>query len=71
MEIYAIEKRLNRLSNMGLITRQVASLIICTYCDDESKQRLIEENISKIEKMNDEADDLFIQLNVLINEMLY
>ncbi|MBE6747355.1 MAG: hypothetical protein E7558_07915 [Ruminococcaceae bacterium] len=71
MEIYAIEKRLNRLSNMGLITRQVASQIICTYCDDESKQRLIEENISKIEKMNDEADDLFIQLNVLINEMLY
>lgn len=71
MEIYAIEKRLNRLSNMGLITRQVASQIICTYCDDESKQRLIEENISKIEKMNDEADDLFIKLNVLINEMLY
>ncbi len=71
MEIYAIEKRLNRLSNMGLISRQVASQIICTYCDDESKQRLIEENISKIEKMNDEADDLFIQLNVLINEMLY
>lgn len=71
MEIYAIEKRLSRLSNMGLITRQVASQIICTYCDDESKQKLIEENISKIEKMNDEAEDLFIQLNVLINEMLY
>ena len=71
MEIYAIEKRLSRLSNMGLITRQGASQIICTYCDDESKQKLIEENISKIEKMNDEAEDLFIQLNVLINEMLY
>lgn len=71
MEIYAIEKRLSRLSNMGLITKQVASQIICVYCDNENKQPLIEENISKIEKMNDEADDLFIQLNVLINEMLY
>lgn len=71
MEIYAIEKRLSRLSNMGLITKQVASQIICVYCDNESKQQLIEDNIGKIEKMNDEADDLFIQLNVLINEMLY
>lgn len=71
MEIYAIEKRLSRLSNMGLMTKQVASQIICVYCDYEDKRKLIEENISKIEKMNDEADDLFIQLNVLINEMLY
>ncbi len=71
MEIYAIEKRLSRLSNMGIITKQVASQIICVYCDNENKQRLIEDNIRKIENMNDEADDLFIQLNVLINEMLY
>lgn len=71
MEIYAIEKRLSRLTNMGLLTKQVASQIICLYCDNEDKQKLIEENISKIERMNDEADDLFIQLNVLINEMLY
>lgn len=71
MEIYAIEKRLSRLSNMGIITKQVASQIICVYCDNENKQSLIEDNIRKIENMNDEADDLFIQLNVLINEMLY
>lgn len=71
MEIYAIEKRLSRLSNMGIITKQIASQIICVYCDNENKQRLIEDNIRKIENLNDEADDLFIQLNVLINEMLY
>lgn len=71
MEIYAIEKRLSRLSNMGILTKQIASQIICVYCDCENKQKLVEENISKIEKMNDEADDFFIQLNVLINEMLY
>ncbi len=71
MDIKALEKRLKKLCDRGLLTKQVSSQVICLYCDNEEKRPLINRDLLKIENLNDEAEDFFIQLNILINEMLY
>ena len=71
MDIQTLEKRLQKLSNRGILNRDVASHIVCIYCDNPDKQAVIGRDLMKIENLNDESEDFFIQLNILINEMLY
>ena len=71
MDISEIDKRLELLSNRGILSKQVASQVVCVYCDEEEKRRIILENINKIENLNDEDSDFFVKLNLYINEILY
>ena len=71
MDIAEIDKRLEKLSNRGIMSKQVASQIICVYCDEEEKREMILNNIRKIESLNDEDSDFFMKLNLYINEILY
>ena len=71
MDIAEIDKRLELLSNRGILSKQVASQIICVYCDEEKKRKTVLENIKKIENLNDEDLDFFMKLNLYINEILY
>ena len=71
MDISGFEKWIMKIADRGLFTRQIASQIICRYCDYPEKHGLIEGNLVKIEQIDDEDPDMFIKLNQLINEMLY
>lgn len=71
MDIAEIDKRLEKLSNRGIMSKQVASQVICVYCDEEEKREAILKNIRKIENLNDEDSEFFMKLNLYINEILY
>jgi len=71
MDIQGFERRVARIADRGLFTRQIASQIVCAYCDNDEKKKMIEGNLTIIENLNDEDPDCFMKLNMLVNEILY